>query len=209
MKTFSEFNKPDIIAEKFKNFVGFTDDVVDAKSEYALQVWDMLNVAYKAIGGIKGSGFESPEAMMKKIRFWKLGFSGGELKIVVLYKDKAGRKVVALGTDGTKQGKNMLAGVLKADLDRSYKEISDGAWGFSRKYIGDEVLMKFAIPVHKVRKLLKGKEIFDLNDLPPRLTKKVNKEDPFYKFYYGREIGGSVHVKIMIGVEGLPITDKR
>lgn len=207
MLSYKDFNNH-LLSEKFVNIVGFQDDKIAKKEEYALQVWDMLNKSYSKIGGIKGSGFESTEAMAKKIRFWKLGFKNKELKMVILYKDKGGRKMVALGTDGSPEAKTMLANVLKHDLKRAYKEISDGVWKFSRNAIGDDVLLKFAIPVSKVKQLMKGKEILSLDQVPAVLVKKIEKSDPFYKYYYGRKIGGSIHIKIMVGVEGLDIFDK-
>ena len=201
------FKEHTLLSEKFKNFIGFQEPVISQKEKYANEVYDMLNAAYSAIGGVRGSGFESPEAMAKKIRFWKLGFKGGVLKSVILFKDKKGRKAVAMATDGTKEGKMMLVSVLKADLPRAYKELSDGIWAFSRKYIGDEVLLKFVIPVSKVGKLL-NKEVIPLKDMPDKVKAKFDRKDPFYNYYYGREIQGHMHVKIGIGTDGLPIKDK-
>jgi hypothetical protein len=39
----------------------------DKKWKYAQQVWDILQNSYKNAGGLKGSGFESIESMVKNI----------------------------------------------------------------------------------------------------------------------------------------------
>jgi hypothetical protein len=202
MISFKNF-KPDDLNEKFKNFIG--PNSVNQKNKYADEVYAMLNKAYAKIGGVKGSGFESAKAMTHKIPFWKLGFMKDELKIVMLFKDTGGRKLVALGTDGTKEARKMLASALKSDLNRAYKEFSDGIWKFSRKFIGDAVLLQFVVPVSKVRELLKKKTILDMDQVPDEFKGDIVRNDPFYKYYYGREIGGEIHVKIMIGTDGLPI----
>lgn len=207
MIRFRDFITDDeMVCEKFKNFIG--PDSVLQKAKYADEVYAMLNKAYAKIGGIKGSGFGSPKEMVAKIPFWKLGFQKGELKIVMLFKDKGGRKVVALGTDGTKEARKMLANALHHDLNRAFKEFSDGIWKFSRKFIGDEVLLKFVIPVSKVKKIMKGKEILTMDEVPDEAKGDIVGNDPFYKYYYGRSIGGEIHVKIMMGTDGLPIKEK-
>lgn len=201
------FTEHKILTEKFKNFIGSNQESIAQKSMYADEVFALLNKAYSDIGGVRGSGFGSAMEMVQKIPFWKLGFQKDVLKTVILYKDKKGRKAVAIGTDGSKEGKIMLANMLAHDLNTAYKELSDGIWAFSRKYIGDDVLKKFVTHTSKVPGIL-NKKITLLKDLPKLTSAVISKKDPFYSYYYGREIGGHMHVKIMLGTDGLPIKDK-
>ena len=93
---------------KFKTYLneGFVNLIHDdpKKSQYVDAVWDMLQTSYAKIGGIKGNGFQSKEAMMS-LPFWKVGTVKGKPVAVTIYKDKSGRKAVASGTDGSDEGK--------------------------------------------------------------------------------------------------------
>jgi hypothetical protein len=60
MKRFSEF-----LQERFLNY--FERDA-QKKNEVVDEVWNILQVSYKPIGGIKGKGFQSKEDMMKNIQ---------------------------------------------------------------------------------------------------------------------------------------------
>lgn len=39
---------------------------------------------------------------------------------VAMYKDKEGRKLIAIGTDGSQEAKKKIAEIMRNDLDRSY-----------------------------------------------------------------------------------------
>lgn len=43
----------------------------------------------------------SPDDMVKNIPFWKLYTKNDKVIMALLYKDKNGRKIVALGIDGS------------------------------------------------------------------------------------------------------------
>lgn len=170
--------------ESFKNFIH--DD--ERKELYKDEVFNMLQKAYSEIGGIKGSGFRSPDDMVKNIPFWKLGFVNSKLVAVQMYKDKNGRKRVAIATDGTQTGKSQLKNMLIADYKtgRSFGEVSDSALGFIKKIFNNDI-SAFSIPVDVVKKLLPDDEIIPIDD-----------------YYYKREIGGHLHTKIMLGNPNAP-----
>ena len=68
------------------------------KLKYKDEVWNILQLSYQYIGGIKGSGFSSADEMVEKIPYWKLVKKNDKIVAVMLYKDKNGRKMVACGS---------------------------------------------------------------------------------------------------------------
>jgi hypothetical protein len=80
----------------------------EAKEKYVDEVWQILQDSYKYCGGIHGSGFKSKQDMIDNVPFWKLQKKGGKIVACVMYKDKGGRKMVALGSDGSAEGKKAV-----------------------------------------------------------------------------------------------------
>ena len=196
--TFIEF-----LNERFLNLI----DDKESKRELAQEVWDILVFSYKPVGGLKGSGFKNKEDMIENIPFWKIMKSNKKIVGVLMYKDKGGRKRVALGTDGSNEGKAMLSDALKNDFNRSYGEVSDNSWRFIQKHLTQEYLLSVVKLPSEVQKILK-KDIFELDEVPKSkwVSKiKPDKTDPFYDYYYLRNISGELHVKIMLGIDGLEI----
>lgn len=187
MNNFKQF----LITEKIDNF--FLSDK-EKREKYADQVWAILQHSYKAIGGIKGSGFKSKEDMIAKIPMWKLFRRGDVVHAVMMYKDKNGRKRVAIGTDGQKEGKRMLAKGLidEYKTGRAFGEVSDKSLEFITRLLGDAV-NDVAVPVDVVRRLLPNDEITAID-----------------KYLYMRDIGGTMKKKMMLGNPKAPkITDLR
>jgi len=153
------------------------------KEQYKLAVWDMLQKAYKSIGGIHGAGFESPDDMVKNIAIWKLNIVHGELLAVVMYKDTpSGRKTVALATNFQTNGKKALVDMMRNDLSRSYVEISDAAERFLKRAVPN--WEQYQIPSDQVQDLL-GKDV-----------------DTIDANYYSRKIGSDTHTKTALGTPG-------
>ena len=88
---------------------------------------------------------------------WKLIRKGGKIVTVAMYKDKKGRKRVAVGTNGTPAGKEGLRMIVTEDvkMHRSYGEISGPSLGFFMKTTA-EAESHFLEP-KVVEKLLKDK----------------------------------------------------
>lgn len=181
------------LTEKFINL--FSDK---EKNEYKDEVFSSIQQAYAPIGGIKGSGFNSAEDMVKNLPMWKLSRKDGKIVAGVLYKDKGGRKVVASFTDGTVEGKKQLADILKNEFTRSYTEVSEAALGFIRKISGVATIEKFAIPRDKVKSMLKLKDDEFSTDVPED-DRNVQSLPTLKDYFYQRKIGGHFHTKIMIG----------
>jgi len=197
MISFSKF-----ISERFVNLIG--DD--PRKSEHAQHVKDMLDKSYKEIGGIHGSGFHDTEDMKKNIPMWKLKKEGGKITAAVLYKDKNGRKLVAVASDGSKEGKRAAGKMVVADLTtgRAYGEQSSNLLASMKKHVGSEKLSKHIVPYHHVHHHLDSDdEIRRPPDDDPEIM-----AHPEYKHHsYQRKIGGAWHTKIMLGTPGKKIVN--
>jgi len=193
--------------ERFVNFVGTNDEVIERRRQYLDEVWDMLRKSYAPIGGIKGRGFESKEAILR-LPFWKVIKRNGEVVGVVIYKDSNGRKAVASGTNGTPEAKEALKMVVKSDVKVSFGEKSKAALVFAIRVLGDEI-MDYLIPVDVARKYLKH-DITPLTEIPedewPHDAQTMIARYPFLREYgYIRSIGGEPTFKVMIGTPGIPI----
>lgn len=204
IKGFKEF-----LAEGFINVIATRDD--EARVKYAAAVFDLLQKTYASIGGIKGSGFASKEDMIANIPFWKLYFQGDRLIVAVLYKDKSGRKGVALGTDGSAKAKSILAQILKETAKVSFGEYSKGVLVFIFKNINIEFLRPYIVPAVKVSELLDTKIIIPtqeyVNDnLEPSDQALYNRYKDWREYFYVREIGGKLFLKMMIGTPYKHIT---
>jgi hypothetical protein len=134
MKRFEEF-----LNERFLNV--FSDS---EKQPFVDDVWEIIQKSYAKIGGIHGSGFKSKEDMIKSIPMWKVVRKNGVIVAVALYKDKEGRKRVAVGTNGTEEGKASIREIAENDFKRAYFEVSGPSFGSLRKSLGVDFLKKFA-----------------------------------------------------------------
>lgn len=200
MRTFKEF-----ISERFINAI--QDE--DLKQQYQDEVWDILQYSYRDIGGIRGSGFNSKEDMIKNIPFWKIITKNGETHGVVLYKDRGGRKVVQVGVKkDSVYGKQKVAEVMKMDQGRSYSELSKSALGTIMKLIPWDVLEALVHPFKEIKKeypeSISVKEL-KFKDLPNDAQETLTKYPMLMEYGYLREIGGGMVFKVMIGTKGLGI----
>jgi hypothetical protein len=202
IKPFKDFDyEAQSLQEGFTNLLPQHEDL---KRRHVDAVWDLLQHSYSKIGGIHGSGFESKEDMIKKIPMWKIGKTNGRINSVVLYKDKEGRKSVAMGTDGTGEGKQRIAEIMHKDLDRSYGEKSGPALSFMKRHTPDGFPKKYAMHYDEVKKIAKanGHDIRRAPEDDPEVLRHPELKDHFYQ----REIGGEWHTKAMFGVSNKKIT---
>lgn len=169
----------------------------DEKSKHADHVFDMVQNAYKSIGGIHGSGFKSKEDMVNNIPVWKVHKDyTGKVRAVGLYKVKGGKaKRVAVATDNTAEGKRGLAHIVKHDLanQRAYVETSGPSLNFHKKVHGD--LTKYALSHDEVRKRMPGEEIRPASEDDAEVKRHPELKNNFYQ----RKIGGEWHTKVALG----------
>lgn len=187
-----------------ERFVNLLPGDEDKKREHAKHVHDMLTKSYADQGGIQGSGFESPEHMVKKIPMWKLHRSGGKVRAAALYKDKEGRKRVAIATDGSDEGKKAAANIMVDDLKqgRSYGETSGKSLSFMKKHAGEH-FKKHVKSYADAEKIVKGGG--DEVRRPPADDEDVRRHPEYKDHFYQRKIGGEWHTKLMVGTHGKSI----
>ena len=186
-----------MLSESFINLIG--DD--NKKQDYVDAVWGMLQLSYEAIGGIHGSGFKDKQDMIDNIAFWKISTKSGKPIAVAMYKDSGGRKVVAYGTDGSTDGKSKIVEIIKADITRSYAELSGATLGILMKNLDWNYLKDFVVTPNQVKDIL-GKTITQLNQLSsiPSDAKLILSKYPQLEDYgYVRKIGSDSHFKVMFG----------
>lgn len=193
MLTFREF-----LNERFLNLIHDESE----KTKYADAVWDILQVSYASIGGIKGSGFKDKEDMIKNIPFWKLVVFGGEVHGVALYKDRNGRKLVASGfLEGSERGRMGIVDIVKNDLERSYGEKSKGALGLLMKTIPWETLKNFMLVPKKSSKIIPISEL-DPSEIPEDGVFALTKFPHLRPYAYVRLIGDDYVFKVSMGTPG-------
>lgn len=193
MRTFKQY-----IEERFVNLLPHQEE---EKRKHAKEVYGLVQKSYSKIGGIHGSGFKDHEDMVKNIPLWKLHKKDGQIKAVTLYKDKGGRKSVAVATDGSEEGKKALGHIVKDDItrNRSYKEVSGPSLSFGKKHITD--IHKHIIHPDEVKKHLKGEEIRK----PPHDDPEIQRHPELKDHFYQRKIGDHWHTKVMLGTPGKKI----
>lgn len=170
------------------------------KQQYKDDVFAILQASYAPIGGIHGSGFRSADDMVDNIPFWKLVRRSGKVVAVALYKDRQGRKRVAIGSDGTPAGKAGVASIFKEDFSRAFFEISGRSLSFHVKLLGYDFVKGYAIKPSDVERVI-GEPVSAVAANDP----EVVAHPPLKDLFYSREIGGSPHTKIMLGTPGRKI----
>ena len=206
MLTLKKFISEQCLDERYVNAIGDKD--IDLKNQYKKQVWDLLQSSYAKNGGLMGSGFQSMEIMVQKIPMWKMVINNGTVEAVVLYKDKGGRKSVAMGSTGSPYAKKAISNLFPAELQRSYGEKSKSALGALMKIVPWSVLEPYAKTPAQVKKVSKD-TITSLKDfkgtLPDDAKATLTKFPVLQPYGYFREIGGKLSFKVMIGTPGKTI----
>jgi|TARA_R110000823_G_scaffold88264_2_gene196477 hypothetical protein len=204
--TLKKFISEQCLDERYVNAIGDRD--IDLKNQYKKQVWDLLQSSYAKNGGLMGSGFQSMEIMVQKIPMWKMVINNGTVEAVVMYKDKGGRKSVAMGSTGSPYAKKAISNLFPAELQRSYGEKSKSALGALMKIVPWSVLEPYAKTPAQVKKVSKD-TITSLKDfkgtLPDDAKATLTKFPVLQPYGYFREIGGKLSFKVMIGTPGKTI----
>ena len=198
MKTFNTF-----IAERFINALPNDEEL---KRKWADRVWNLLQKSYAEIGGIKGGGFENKESMIAKIPMWKMAVKDGKLLAVILYKDKGGRKSVAMGAEGGDQAKAIVKNMFQQEVKRSYGEKSKKALGAMMKSMDWNILEPFLLTPDQVKRT-SGDDVqpvakMKTSDLPKDAQFTLNKYPMLKPYGYLRAIGDEMIFKISLGTTG-------
>ena len=167
------------------------------KEKYAEEAYSQLQNAYRKVGGLKGGGFATPFDMINNIPFWKIRLSPeGKILAAAYYKDKEGRKRVAVSSDGSEQGKRIIADIIVSDLKhgRAYAEQSGSSLRFLIKQIGYDAIKKHVMSVSTVSQIVPD----EIRDVPEDDVEVLNHPE-LTEYFYQRKIGGHWHTKIAIG----------
>lgn len=133
MQTFSQF-----IAESWS-----TSDSVTHKQKYHDQVHKLLSDSYKPAGGYGGHESGSPEehaAISADIHhpnhILKVNHVGGKVTSAAIYKKQHGRKLIALGHDGSVLGRTHTHKLVSEDhkMKRSWGEVSGAVEHLYKKH---------------------------------------------------------------------------
>jgi hypothetical protein len=195
------------LSENYKNFIG--PNSKEQRERWADEVWSILQKSYAPIGGIKGKGFNSKQDMIDNIPFWKIYTKNDKVVAAAFYKDKGGRKAVAIVTDGSDLGKKIVADIYKASLGVSYGEKSGPALGTMMKTIDWDVLKNFMFTPDQLEKISGDKVIrvekFGVDNLNDKDKFTYDKFPKLRPYFYVRELDGEMHLKAAMGTPGLKI----
>jgi hypothetical protein len=171
----------ELLSERYINVIEPQD-----KSKYANDIWDMLQSSYKDIGGYKG--VSSVEELISTTHLWKLVRIGSKIVAFCLYKDYKGRKSIAMGTDGSPEGKKAIMDIWAEDLkqSRSWSEVSGKAEHLKLKQGFKPIPNKYAEEIL-------NKEILNLNSDGIHYTRLISGV-PYEKVIVG-EVPGYENIK--------------
>ena len=180
MKSFKDYINEHVLS------IGLNPKHEKHRAGYENEMHDVLKKSYSSVeGGYSGAGAgtkEESDAIRSDIRnsnhVIKAVRRGDKITSVSIYKKHHGRKMIALGTDGSNQGKMDVKKTMQDDHKdkRSWAEVSGAPEAIKRK-IGFPV-----VPSSR------AKELTGKSDVRP-----VDKER------YVRKIGGHDHEKVIMG----------
>jgi len=126
MLSFSQF----LLQEKVLS-IGINPEQEPLREKHRKEIFDILKSSYSKIGGYSGLGHKPEDehkaihadisnSMIKAVR------RNGKIVAVSLYRDQHGRKTLALGTDGSAEGKDAIMKIMDEDnkQKRSWGEVS-------------------------------------------------------------------------------------
>jgi hypothetical protein len=188
MKSYKE-----LIQESYINLLGPSEE----KDKIAEEVFALLTSSYEREGGLKGKGFKNPNDMVASIPFWKINRVDGKIIMVAMYRDKEGRKLVAIGAQKTPEAKAKLVDFFKTEFERAYVEVSGSLLRFLVNNVDIKMLAKYVKTVSEVKEIIGDKiKPGDSHKIPLSLI----------SYLYSREINGEMHTKIMFGTHGKVIS---
>lgn len=184
-----------------ERFMNILPQHKELRDKHFPAIFDMVHKAYESVGGIKGAGFSSVDDMKKNIHMVKVHHREGKIHAVALYKDRAGRKAVALATDGSDEGRHGATQIVKNDMHhgRSWKEVSSKSLSFMKKHLN---VSDLAIHPHEVKKLMPDSHI---EHPVPDDDHEAVRHPELKNHFYRREIGGEVHTKLAVGTPNVKL----
>ena len=147
--------------------------------------------------------------MIANIPMWKLAINNGIVEVAILYKDKGGRKSVAIGSTGSPWARAKVDEMFKQEIKRSYGEKSKAALGLFLKTFPENVVKPFLHSPADAQNIVQAR-VIPITSVPvdqwPDDAKLTISKFPFIKDYgYLRDIGGKMTFKVMVGSVGKTI----
>lgn len=183
MLSFQEY-----ITERFVNFGFGKDSELAKRKAHHKELFDVIQSSYRAVeggyGGLGSGSKEEAESIKADIHHpdhaIKATRRNGKIVHVKIYKKTPyGRKSIAVGTDGSKEGKDAVRTTMRQDKDRkerhAYGEVSGAPENIQRKM---------------------GVPIVDTKHVAKILNKDIEIHD---NERYSRMLGGTKHGKVMMG----------
>jgi hypothetical protein len=206
METFKTY-----IIERFVNLFPRQRKERENHAEHLLN--GILRPSYKEIGGIHGNGFETPQDMVDNTHLWKMVRHNGKIVAGAVYKNKpgesGGRKLVAVGGDGSEKGGRSAGKIMVDDLvqKRSHAEVSDKALTSLKKgllRVGSHIN-------HHIKKYDEAKVFHARNGdeirRPPQDDPDLKRHPDLVGHLYQRKIGGEWHTKVLVGTANKHLTN--
>lgn len=187
-----------------EHFVTLFHNNQKEKEEYIDEVWDMLQQAYKPIGGFKTA--DTKEELMYKADIWKLVRRNGKITACKLYTSKKGGGRKSIAGASTTDGKQDLFKIVEEDVKMVDREV----WAevsSAMEYLMTKYGAKY-IPIEIVEKILKGKELNHNGDDYHANSKDCERIPYKPGYHYIRNIGGKPYRKGMVGNLPKSITDR-
>lgn len=133
------------------------------KEKYKEPVWDILQKAYKDIGGFWTH--QNPDQLINQTSLWKLYRKDNKILAAAVYRDKNGRKCVGLGSDGSFSGIEGLMKMMADDQDpklkRAWLEISPKLDKLWKKIGGRQINSTLAAAILKTDVTIKDEHHYE------------------------------------------------
>jgi len=174
------------------------------KTQYANQVYKLLEVAYRDCGGINlANGFNSVDDMVSSIPVWRLTFQNGALISAMLFKEKLGHLKMVAYAPLTAIDPQIRRSDLLFMLNHSYAELSGKLLSITLK----EIQSTWKNYVSKHPEVFLQKNLISLSDylktevLPSNseaMYRKLEMDYPeLIKYCYLRKIGDEFKMKVL------------
>lgn len=175
------------------------------KAQYAAEVYDFLEVAYKNCGGISlANGFADAQDMLSSIPVWRLTFIDEKLISVIMFKERLNKMKMVAYAPLAEIDKEVRTSDLQFILNNSYAELSGKLLSIVLKEIKTDIknyLSKTPETILKKR-IIPLMDYLETRRLPSNsegMYKKLSIDYPeLLEYCYLRRIGNEFKLKLLI-----------
>lgn len=190
MKSFRKFLEEEIKLPNRK-FANIPRVLLGKNNEISRDIFNLIDRTYAPIGG--HVDFSKPSDLPSDFTFWVGTNTDNDPEIDAVRFGKqgpGGLKLAGSGTDGTDAAKQVMINKTAKMLRTkgNYVEASGGMAHVMIKY----KKVPFVSDIEDIKKMLPGKDVKYIGEHP-------NGKYPGYDGWYERDIGGTKHLKIILG----------